>query len=176
MESCSNQKRGLRFFKVATLCLDDSFAHLAFSQPISPGMLFQPSWRSSHICWTLDGCFSFTLRSDSSQTISIGLRLGRPGHLMQHSITLLLGQIALTQPGSGLDHCPVEKQMIVGLSFVFQQDNDLTHLQVVYGLFGLEGEWWSAAYVGTPSIRIQWLNTMTVQRWHHGNGWLLWTI
>ena len=23
----------------------------------------------------------------------------RPGHLMQHSITLLLGQIALTQPG-----------------------------------------------------------------------------
>ena len=31
---------------------------------------------------------------------------------MQHSITLLLGQIALTQPGGVLGHCPVEKQMI----------------------------------------------------------------
>ena len=30
---------------------------------------------------------------------------------MQHSITLLLGQIALTQPGGVLGHCPVEKQM-----------------------------------------------------------------
>ena len=27
MESCSNQKSVLRFFKVATLCLDDRFAH-----------------------------------------------------------------------------------------------------------------------------------------------------
>ena len=35
---------------------------------------------------------------------------------MQHSITLLLGQIALTQPGGVLGHCHVEKQMIVGLS------------------------------------------------------------
>ena len=35
-----------------------------------------------------------------------------PGHLMQHSITVLLGQIALTQPGGVLGHCPVEKQTI----------------------------------------------------------------
>jgi hypothetical protein len=42
--------------------------------------------------------------------------LWRPGHLMQHSITLLLGQIALIQPGGVLGHCPVEKQMIVPLS------------------------------------------------------------
>jgi hypothetical protein len=35
--------------------------------------------------------------------------LWRPGHVLQHSITLLLGQIALTQPGSVLCHCPVEK-------------------------------------------------------------------
>ena len=35
---------------------------------------------------------------------------------MQYSITRLLGQIALTQPGGGLGHCPVEKQMIVPLS------------------------------------------------------------
>ena len=32
---------------------------------------------------------------------------------MQHSITLLLGQIALTQPGDVLGHCSVEKQIIV---------------------------------------------------------------
>ena len=42
--------------------------------------------------------------------------LWRPGHLIQHSITLLLGQTDLTQPGGVLGHCPVEKQMIVGLS------------------------------------------------------------
>ena len=35
---------------------------------------------------------------------------------MQHSITLILGQIAFTQPGGVLGHCPVEKQMIVPLS------------------------------------------------------------
>ena len=35
---------------------------------------------------------------------------------MQHSITLLLGQIALTQPRGVLGHCPDEKQMIVTLS------------------------------------------------------------
>ena len=31
-------------------------------------------------------------------------------------ITLLLGQIAFTQPGGVLGHCPVEKQMIVPIS------------------------------------------------------------
>ena len=36
--------------------------------------------------------------------------------MMQHSITLFLGQIALTQPGGVLGHCQVEKQMIVPLS------------------------------------------------------------
>jgi hypothetical protein len=35
---------------------------------------------------------------------------------MEHSITLLLGQIALTQPVGVLGHSPVEKQMIVLLS------------------------------------------------------------
>ena len=42
--------------------------------------------------------------------------LWSPGHLMQHSITLLLGQIALTQPGGVLGHWPIEKQMIVPLN------------------------------------------------------------
>ena len=58
-----------RLFKVVTLC-----TLLAFSQPASPGIIFQQSLRSSHIWWTLVGCFSFTLQSNSSQTISIGLR------------------------------------------------------------------------------------------------------
>ena len=40
----------------------------------------------------------------------------RPGHLMQHSITLLLDYIAITQHGCVLGHCPVEKQIIVPLS------------------------------------------------------------
>ena len=35
---------------------------------------------------------------------------------MQHSITIILGQIALTQPGGVLGHCPVEKQIIVQIS------------------------------------------------------------
>ena len=39
---------------------------------------------------------------------------------MQHSITLLLGQIAFTQPGDVLCHCPIEKQMIVPLSWTEQ--------------------------------------------------------
>ena len=49
------------------------FTLLAFSQPASPGMRFQQS------CWALVGCFSFTLWSNSPQTISIGLRSGDCG-------------------------------------------------------------------------------------------------
>ena len=79
-------------------------------------MLFQQSWRSSHICWALVGCFSFTLWSNSSQTISIGLWSGNCGSQVIWCITFLLGQIALTQPGGVLGHCPIEKQMIVPLS------------------------------------------------------------
>jgi hypothetical protein len=37
--------------------------------------------------------------------------LWRPGHLMQHSITLLLAHIAFTQPGGVLGHCPVENTL-----------------------------------------------------------------
>ena len=35
---------------------------------------------------------------------------------MQNSITLLLGQIALTQPEGVMGHCPIEKQIEVPLS------------------------------------------------------------
>ena len=31
-------------------------------------------------------------------------------------LSVLLGQIALTQPGDVLGHCPIEKQMIVPIS------------------------------------------------------------
>jgi hypothetical protein len=78
---------------------------LAFSQLASWGMLFQQSWRSSHISWALVGCFFFTLRSNSSQTISIGLRSGDCG-----------GQVIWCSTQGVLGHCPVEKQMIVPLS------------------------------------------------------------
>ena len=40
----------------------------------------------------------------------------RSSHLMQHSITLLLCQIAHAQPRGVLCRCSVEKQMIVPLS------------------------------------------------------------
>jgi hypothetical protein len=117
MESCRNQ----RFWYILYSCYCHPLIRwqlctlLVFFQPASPEMIFRQSWRSSHICWALVGCFSFTLRSNSSQTISSGWLL-RPGHLMQHSITLLLGQIALTQPGCVLGHSPVEKQIILPLS------------------------------------------------------------
>ena len=62
---------GLRLFRVATLCLNDSFTHSWHS--------LNQSWRSSHICGALVGYISFTLRFNSSQTISIVLRLGDCG-------------------------------------------------------------------------------------------------
>jgi hypothetical protein len=43
----------------------------------------------------------------------------------------------------------------VGLSFYFQQDNELTHLQAVLGLFDQEREWWSAASDDLSSIVTQ---------------------
>jgi hypothetical protein len=48
--------------------------------------------------------------------IQCSLKVFRPGHLRLHSFTLLLGQIALTQPRGVLGHCLVKKQMIVPLS------------------------------------------------------------
>ena len=92
---------------------------LAFCQPASLGKLFQKSWRSSHICWALVVLLFLHSAVQLIPNHLIWVEVGwlwRPGHLMQHCITLLLGQIALTQPGGVLGHCPVEKQMIVGLS------------------------------------------------------------
>ena len=44
---------------------------------------------------------------------------------MQHYITILLGQIARTQPGGVLGHCPVDKQMI-GHSIWFRLSGTIT--------------------------------------------------
>ena len=66
-------------------------------------------------CWLLFLHSAVQLIPNHLNLVEVG-GLWRPGHLMQHSITLLLGKIALTQPGGVLDHCPVEKQMIVPLN------------------------------------------------------------
>ena len=68
-------------------------------------------------CWLLFLHSAVQLFPNHLNWVDVG-GLWRPGHLMQHSITLLLGQIALTQPGGVLGHCPVEKQMIVSLSML----------------------------------------------------------
>jgi hypothetical protein len=65
-------------------------------------------------CWLLFLDSEVRLIPNHLNMIEVG-GLWMPGHLIQHSITLLLGKIALTQPGCVLRHCPVEKQMIVGL-------------------------------------------------------------
>ena len=63
----------------------------------------------------LSTCWLFLLHSavqlipNHLNWVEIGY-LWRLGHLMQHSITLLLGEIALTQPGGVLAHCPVENK------------------------------------------------------------------
>ena len=79
---------------------------LAFSQQTSPGMLFQQVFPS--LLAAFPSLCGPTHRKPS--------QLCRPGHLMQHSITVLLGQIVLTQPGGVLCHCPVGKQKTVPLS------------------------------------------------------------
>ena len=79
-------------------------------------MLFQQSWRSSHICWALVGCVSFTVRSNSSQTISIGLRSGdREGQVVWCN-SPSWSNSPYTAWMCVFGHCPSEKQMIVPLS------------------------------------------------------------
>ena len=119
MESCITQKSVkqtktyFRFFKVSTLCLDDSFAHFCYSLNQLHEVV---TWNAfptalNELPHMLSTCWLLFLHS--SETISIGLR---SGDLMQHSITLLIGQIALTAWRCVLGHCPVENQIIVPLS------------------------------------------------------------
>ena len=96
----------LRFFKVATLCLDDSFAHSWYSliqlhlESFSNSLEGVPTY-AEHLLAAFPSLHAPT----HPQPISIWLRSG-----------VLLGQIALTQLGGVLGHCPVAKQMIVPLS------------------------------------------------------------
>lgn len=79
-------------------CFDYCFTHSAFSQWASWGYLRWFSNSLEGLSWDSE---PFSLHSAvSSQTISIGFRSGdwRPGHLAQKFITLLLGQINMTQP------------------------------------------------------------------------------
>jgi hypothetical protein len=62
-------------------------------------------------CWLLFLHSAVKLIQNQLNWVEVGW-LWRPGHLMQHSITLLLDQIALTQPGGVLGQCPVEKRMV----------------------------------------------------------------
>ena len=71
------------------------------------------------------GCFA-------GDTVSDLFRI--QGILNQHGYHRILQQYAIP---SGLG--------LVGLSFVFQQDNDSTHFQVVQGLFDQEGKWSAAS-------------------------------
>ena len=65
-----------------------------------------------------------------------------------HVTNKLWFDLTLNQHGF---HCILQRYAIpfglhlVGPSFVFQHDNDRTHLQAVWGLFDPEAEWWSAA-------------------------------
>ena len=58
-------------------------------------------------CWLLFLHSAIRLIQNHLSLVEVG-GLWMPGNLIQHSITLLLGQIALTQPGGVLGHCPVD--------------------------------------------------------------------
>ena len=122
MESWSNQKyvKQIKIYFIfeilqsCHLCLDESFAHSWHSLNQLHEEL---SWRSSHISWALVGCFSFTLQSNSTQTISIGLRLGDCGGQGSSDAALHHSPSWSNSPYTTwscvLGHCPVETQMIV---------------------------------------------------------------
>ena len=108
-----------RFLKVATLCLDDNFAHTWNSlnqlheECFSNSLEGVPTY-AEHLLAAFPSLCGPT-HPKPSQLGEVRW-LWKPGHLMQHSIALL-GQIALTEAWRCiLGRCPVEKQMIVPLS------------------------------------------------------------
>ena len=119
---CSNQKSVkqiqiyFRFFKVTTLYLDDSFAHYWHSLNQLHLECFSNSLGSSHICWEFVDCFSFTLRSNSSQPPQLGwgqliVVVRSSDAALHHSPSWSNSQYPAWR--CVLGHCPVEKQMIV---------------------------------------------------------------
>uniref|UniRef100_A0A673W8P0 Uncharacterized protein n=1 Tax=Salmo trutta TaxID=8032 RepID=A0A673W8P0_SALTR len=110
--ACYTNKIYFSLFKVAILCLDDNFAHCWHSLnqlhlECFPTVLKEfPHMLSTW--WLLFIHSAVQLISNHLNWVELR-GLWRPGHMMQHSITLLLGQIALTQPGGVLGHCLVDK-------------------------------------------------------------------
>ena len=130
MESCSNQNSVkhisliFEILQIATICLEDSFAHswhsLNYLHEVVNWNAFPTVLKEfPHMlstCWLLFLHSAVQLIPNHLNWVEFG-GLWRPGHLMQPSITLLLGQIALyTAWRCVLGHCPVEEQMIVPLS------------------------------------------------------------
>ena len=109
----------LRFFKVATLCLDDSFAHSwdflnkLHLECFSNGLEGVPT------CGALAGCFSFTLHPIYPQPSQLGwgqvIVDARSSDAALHHSPSLSNSLytAWRCVGVLLGHCPVEKQMIV---------------------------------------------------------------
>ena len=110
-------KKELKQIKI--YCLDDSFAHAChYLKKLHLECFSNSLERFPHMlstCWVHFLHSVVRLIPNHLNWVEVGW-LWRPGHLMQHSITLLLCQIGLTQPGGMLGYCPVEKQIIVSLS------------------------------------------------------------
>ena len=127
MESCSNQKSAIKttiilyliFFKVPPFTLVTALHTLGILSTSFTWNAFQTVLKEfSHMlstCWLLILHSVVQLIPNHLNWVEFGW-LWRPGHLIQHSITLLLGQIALTQPWGVLGHCHVEKQTTVSVS------------------------------------------------------------
>ena len=100
----------------STLCIDDSFAHsLHFLNQLRLKCFSNSLEKVPTYAVHLLAAFPSVCGPTHPKPSQLGLGR-RPDHLMLHSITLLLYQISLIQPGDLLCHCPVEKQMIVPLS------------------------------------------------------------
>ena len=112
MESCSDRKSVkqikiyfiLEFLQIAMLCLDDSFAHSwhSLNQLHLECLEGVPTY-PEHLMTVFSSLCGLT-HPKPLQLVEVG-GFWRPGHLMQHSITLFLGKVALKQPGGSLPCC-----------------------------------------------------------------------
>ena len=110
MESCGNQKivKQIKiyfgFFKVATLCLHDSFLYSWHSlnqlneECFSNSLEGVPTYAEHFLAAFRSLCGP--THPKPSYWVEVGW-LWRPGHLILHSISTFFGQIALTLPGGG---------------------------------------------------------------------------
>ena len=108
MESCSNQTTNQNIFYILQSSHPLPLTALHTLGIFSTHFTWNPFptvWKESpHLlstCWLLFLHSAVQLIPNHLNWVEV-VRLWRTGHLMQHSITLLLGQIALTQPGGVL--------------------------------------------------------------------------